>query len=148
MPYILLRDDGTEPLFTIDHGVGVGMANQRKDVALVQYFLRNLLYSHKLYRGVALKEPLGPGFDITGIWDSESAAYLKRWEELVFAPVNATFNTPPPFPGTVVSTRRGGQKINEMNQMSRVIFGESLHNALKLPHAFMPDWLRADLFYK
>jgi hypothetical protein len=149
MPYVLLNRHGNAPIFTIDHGVGKGMANQRKDVALIQYFLKNLLYSHKMYgRGVTLWEPKGIGIDTTGIWGREEANFLNAWEELIYAPGHGTFNEPAPFPGTVVSTRNGGQKINEMNQIHRVIFGEDRHKVLDGPYARLPDWVREDLFYK
>lgn len=148
MPYVLLSETGDEPLFTIDHGVGTGMANRKNDVILIQYFLKALLHSRKTYgRGVMLVPPSGTPLNVSGVWDTTSAAYLKSWEDLVYAPGRATFDGPAPFPGTVVSTERGGQKINEMNQMSRALFGDEAHNQLKLPNVDLPRSVRAELFY-
>jgi hypothetical protein len=153
MPYVILRDKdfskGGRPLFLIDHGVGKAMSNQRKDVALVQYFLKVLLHTNQPYRGVLLAPPPGPlTLDVSGVWDSNSAAYLKKWEESVYAPGKATFNVPAPFPGTVVPTRQGGRKINHLNEMCREIIGAYAHSILMMPNAALPDWVRSDFFYQ
>jgi hypothetical protein len=124
MPHVLLNQAvGGRPLFAIEHGVGLGMANKRGDVALVQFFLKALLHCDKVFTGgirsVTLKPPGGSPLNVSGVWDSVSATYLGHWEGLVWAPSGAIYDFEPWFPGKIVGSRAGGEKINDLNEMSR-----------------------------
>ncbi len=70
--------------YTIDAAVGAGCANARKDVQLVQFFLRVLCDEAKpsdLVLSSTVKRPL----KIDGAWGQNSQAYLKAWEKQMAA---------------------------------------------------------------
>jgi hypothetical protein len=152
MPRVYLDKYSAGPRFSNERGVGVGMANDPKDVMLIQFFLKAIMFSNKAYLGQDLKftPPPGVALNINGVWDEPSRAYLSRWEEIraqvkaywAYGRVDAV-----QFPGTVVPYMKGGKKILSMNEMIIDMYGRDQFKILRLPTARLPDEAWHDLFY-
>jgi hypothetical protein len=140
------------PMFSTEQGVGLKMANERKDVMLVQVFLKVILESNKIYLAgnTYFTPPDGVTLNITGVWDEASRRYLTRWEELL-SEARAYWAygrvDPTQFPGTVVPYSLGGKKILSMNEMCIVLCGKDSHQKLSFPNAPLPRELWKDLFW-
>jgi hypothetical protein len=137
------------PLYSNERGVGIGMANDRGDVMLVQYLLRAIMHSDKTMPGGELNfsRPPGPELNVNGVWDGASRNYLTAWENVRF--VNRTFMQDIPdvtaFPGKVVPYVKGGRKILAMAQMCVQFFGDQAYAQLKLPNASLPPEIMKEL---
>jgi len=66
------------PLYNIDQAVGPGASNQRTDVMLVQFFLREL-YAHPDF---VRSKPTGT-MAVDGIFGSITATWINEWQKLL-----------------------------------------------------------------
>ena len=153
MPRAYLDKYGRYPLFTNERGVGVNMANDRKDVMLVQLLLKAILYSNKAFLGndVVFMPPSGPELAVSGSWDQPSREYLKRWEDtLAKSRGYWAYGKEPAtqFPGTVVPYIQGGRKIRTMAEMCVMMFGADRYATLDLPNVTVPQEVADDLFIR
>lgn len=153
MPRVYMDKYGRGPLFSIDHVVGLNMCNDRKDVMLIQFFLKAIMHSGKIWLAGDTKMTPPEGgqtLEVSGVWDETSGRYLGRWEELR-SEAKAYWAhgrvTPTQFAGTVVPYHQGGKKIIAMNEMLVVFFGKENHDRLNLPGADLDPEVRKDLFY-
>ena len=66
--------------YAIDQSVGIGCANVRDDVLLVQFFLRVIFENdNEISNPFFTAGPKGPAID--GMWGPKSAGFLKAWEQ-------------------------------------------------------------------
>lgn len=147
----LERRSGT-PLFSTERMVGKGMTNARTDVLLVQLFLIATLHSNKIFLGgdTVFTPPKTHSLSISGHWDSASAEYLARWERLrseAKAAWSYGKQELAQFPGAVVPYKDGGMKIQVMNEMCRIFYGDDPHTQLKFPTTILPLELARELFW-
>jgi hypothetical protein len=128
--------------FTNDRGVGVGMANERPDVMLIQFLLQAVMLSGRPPWG----RPGGPVIQITGIWDEASRNHLARWELIhQHLPYPKTLQTSD-FPGKMMPLTNGGRKILDLNTDGYELFG-SRFTTLEMPNATLPLEVRNELFF-
>jgi hypothetical protein len=65
------------PLYNIDKAVGPGCPNGRTDVALVQFFLHQILTHPRL----AQVKPAGEKIKINGAFDAATGAWIKAYQD-------------------------------------------------------------------
>ena len=153
MPRVYIDKFAGSPLFSNERGVGVKMQNDPKDVKLVQFFLKAILHSNKIFLAgnTRFTPPEGGSpLNVTGAWDEASRRYLSRWEQLrseAKAYWAHGHDPGPQFPGTVVPYAQGGKKIQAMNEMLVVMFGKDNHAKLKLPGMTLDRDVWHDLFW-
>lgn len=152
MPRVYLDKFNGSTLYSIEKTVGKAMSNDRLDVMLVQYLLRVILHSNKIFLAgnTRFTPPSGAELQITGVWDEPSARYLTRWEELRYeARAYWGHGTAPAtqYPGTVVPYIQGGKKIIAMQEMCRIFYGDEAYNKLKMPNAELPIPVWREFFW-
>ena len=140
------------PLFSIEGTVGLGMSNARTDVMLVQLFLYATLHTQKTFLAgnTVFMPPSGPVLAISGMWDSTSASYMARWEQLrseAKAYWAHGVAEPVQFAGKVVPYLKGGKKIIAMNEMCRIFYGDAAVYTFKIPGVQVPPDLSRELLY-
>lgn len=148
------------PIFSNERGVGIGMANDRGDVMLIQLLLRAILHGEKAMPRTTLRfrRPPGPTLGIHGAWDEASKNYLDRWEYLynLMRQEAQHFRVDLPdyvepvtlYPGKVVPFAAGGQKVIAMGRMCALMFGDTAYASLRLPETGLPDVLAKQIFYR
>jgi hypothetical protein len=65
------------PLYNIENAVGPGCPNGRTDVALVQFFLHQILTHPRM----ALAKPPGEKIKITGSFDPTTGVWIKAYQD-------------------------------------------------------------------